>query len=615
MRIKMKNPSIIIYGKISKKTDNVIFVSSKDFENPFYNYDYTNTIVNEIKKIQNSKINDIPVTKLFNYDQVSLWWFLYPKLTEKFFVTISFIDNFLKFIEKEKPKIVVIENDFRNFEIISQVCNLNNIKLKYSNSNYKKFKIMKKIRTHTRKLGANFLTKKKIRLRKNLFYKKKIKIPSLDGSIVFVSPAVYRRHIINPNGSTEKGEYFLQNIIDLLDKKFPVIGVDLIPQLSWDNSALIERLDSKMMWIPVEIFFKKSHKYKKHIKFLKNYNQIVKSNDFQNLFKFKNISYFEQVKQIFREMEFLFYFPYWLTLIDSLNEFLENNKPKTVFLIYETGPYALAFISVCKKFGIKTIGIQHGTIYKHHFLYMHEKFSDSDNNFEFPLPDKILLFGEYFRKLLIERGYPQNKLISFGNPAYLNMDKLQAFIKNTKIYEKYGIEKEKKIILFTTSSQLEGYDLEKNNYETRLWEYLLKNFSNNNKFLLILKPHPRELRATYEKLKKKYNALNAKIIQDNLQALGHISSIIISTYSTATMDLICMNKPVIFVEFDGLKYPVSLGNAVKNCQLSDVFKNINDLLEKESERSELLKNTVKFAKEHYNIPIENPSDILSDLLH
>ena len=76
-----------------------------------------------------------------------------------------------------------------------------------------------------------------------------------------------------------------------------------------------------------------------------------------------------------------------------------------------------------------------------------------------------------------------------------------------------------------------------------------------------------------------------------------------------------MNKPVIFVEFDGIEYPVPLGNAVKNSQLSDVFKNINDLLEKESERAELLKNTVKFAKEHYNIPIKNPSDILSDLLH
>jgi len=104
MRIKMKNPSIIIYGKISKKTDNVIFVNFKDFEFQSYNYELITTTINEIKKIQNSSIDGIPLPKLFMYDTISLWWLIYPKLSRNLLDVISFIDNFLKFIEKEKTK-------------------------------------------------------------------------------------------------------------------------------------------------------------------------------------------------------------------------------------------------------------------------------------------------------------------------------------------------------------------------------------------------------------------------------------------------------------------------------------------------------------------------------
>jgi len=614
MRIKMKTPSKIIYGKISKKTDNVIFVNFKDFEFQSYNYELVTTTINEIKKIQNSSIDGIPLPKLFMYDTISLWWFFYPKLSRKLLDVISFIDNFLKFIEKEKPKIVVIENDFRNFEIIFQICQQNNIKLQFSKFQYKKYQMYQKIRSYARKIGINFFTKKKINHRKNLFNKKKIPFPSLEESFLFVSQAPFRRPMLTSNGTTKKGEFLIQNIIDLLEKKNKIIGIDIIPDLKRNNSALIERLNSQITWIPVELLFIKSDK-SKHKQFLKYFKQIVNSDSFHNLFTFKNISYFDQVNPVFKEMEFFFYIPYWLDLIDSLNELFVNNKPKAVFLIYETGPYALAFISVCKKFGIKTIGMQHGTIYKHHFLYMHDKFSNSENQYEFPLPDKMILFGEYFKKLLISNGYPEDKLVSFGNPVFFHIDKIEEYMKNNKFYEKHGINKEKKIILFTTNRLQEGYGIKKFNYDTRVWDHLLANFANDDRYFLILKPHPREIPTIYEKMKKKYNASNAKIIQDDLLSLTYISSIVISTYSTATMDSICMKKPVINVEFDGIKYPIPLGDAVKTSQLEDVHKNILKILEDESIKSELLKNCTIFAKDHYNLPIERPYEILEELLN
>ena len=108
----MENSSItIIFGKKSIKKENQIFVNEFDFESV---RDYNSIIltVNEIKKIQNSYMDGKKVFELFEYDNISLWWFFYPELFTKFFKIINFIENFTNFIEKTKPNLVKIEDDF-----------------------------------------------------------------------------------------------------------------------------------------------------------------------------------------------------------------------------------------------------------------------------------------------------------------------------------------------------------------------------------------------------------------------------------------------------------------------------------------------------------------------
>lgn len=115
-------------------------------------------------------------------------------------------------------------------------------------------------------------------------------------------------------------------------------------------------------------------------------------------------------------------------------------------------------------------------------------------------------------------------------------------------------------------------------------------------------------------LKKNKSPLNAKIIQGSLQELIYISSVIISTYSTTIIDSLCFKKPVINVEFDEIKFPIILGNAVKTTKLDDLKKNILEIINNNTVKNELLQNSSEFIKMLYNIPEENPKKLLQNLV-
>ena len=143
----------------------------------------------------------------------------------------------------------------------------------------------------------------------------------------------------------------------------------------------------------------------------------------------------------------------------------------------------------------------------------------------------------------------------------------------------------------------------------------MKDFGNDDRFFVILKPHPQENTAVYEEILKKNNTpLNAKIIQNDLLELIYISSIVVSIYSTTILDSLCLKKPVITVEFDEIKFPISLGNAIKTTKLDDLKKTILEIINDNDVKNGLLRNSGDFIKKIYNIPEQNPRTIIDKLI-
>ena len=607
------NKLTIIYGYKTGKKGQKIFVGEKDFESTmFQKAQYSPEIISEI---QNSKLGQKDFLELFNYHGTSLYWFMFPTFWAQLTESINFLNRFFEFVDKNNPSSFYIENDFSKYYLLKQVCEKRNIKFSCSKINFLKFQLRRMITPSIRKIRLKKITKSKINSRINLYKKKFSKTSTLDQKIVFASPDVYRRHLINlKKGVTEEGELFIQDLIDILPHSSSKLGIALDYDIYGNLPKLERRLNSDIHWIPVELFLRNITNNKEQNDFLKKYKNFLQDKKLQALFSYKDISLWEQLESTFYQMTFTPYFPLWMKLIDSLTLIFKKTKPKAIFLPYETGPLALCFIVAGKKTNVTTIGIQHGVIADNWKFYSLEPL-DVNHPFGFPLPTKILLFGDYSKRILLKNGYPSNKLISFGNPVFFDLLKKEEILQNLDIRKKHKIPKEKTIILFTTLSLQKFKSWSKSNHNTEIWTYLLTHYANQQNFFLIVKPHPDEDPKIYEKIAEKFNASNILVTKQSLYEFVYISNVVLSMFSTTIIDSLCFKKPVIQIEFDDVESPIpfsQLGVTIPT-NLDNLSEKIDHVLSHDYEKQHLLENSTKFIKDLYNIPEHQPDLTLKEI--
>ena len=113
-------------------------------------------------------------------------------------------------------------------------------------------------------------------------------------SIIFAIPSIYRRQIFDPStGVTKEGEYIQQPIMNLLNHN-NIVGIDLDYNFKGDLEILTNRLSETIPWFPIEMFLNNKDD-KDHLKFIDDYQKLISSLDFQNIFVFsKNPSKYLQ---------------------------------------------------------------------------------------------------------------------------------------------------------------------------------------------------------------------------------------------------------------------------------------------------------------------------------
>jgi len=601
----------IVYGKLSKEDNEVIYVCDEDFRRPFTDNKSIFLGIGELNKISRLITKNSQFFDGFLYDKTSLWWLLYNPISKHFIEIIDFLDNFLNFIEKNKPGKIIIKDDFSNFDLINEICSVYNIELNYSNHSLLKFNFSKKNKEKIKKLGGSLLLKQKNKNRLKKFLKKSNLKQNFKNKIIFASYSAYRRPIFDFDELITKNDEFILSQLEKFLNSDQIVGIDLFSQIKSDDKILEQRLKSNLNWYPIEFFLENDQHSDEYKQFFTIYDALIKSKSFQELFKFRKINYWKKIFPMFNQMKNDYYFPFWIKWIDGIKFHFQKELPKAIFVLYETAPLSLAIISVCKELGIKTFGLQHGIIHEHHPYYMHENFT-TDDFYNFILPDKLLLFGDIPREILLKRGYPSEKLISLGNMVFVNYKPVPKSIIN-KFREKFGLNNYKHVILFTPPYLQENKN--EINFNIEILNQFISDFMNQTDYVILIKLHPIDSAYKYEKLLK--NLTNIKIINGSILELILLSDVVISTYSTTILDAMALQKPIIQIKLENENFPMPFDNynCVLTSNLSDIRLKIDKLITDKKLGEIILQNGNQFIKKYYNFPLDNLPEKINSILN
>jgi len=606
-----KNKIKIIFGNISKEQENEFYVREEDFETP-HGEDYK-LAIDFLKNLNSKEIEGKSIMEYLYFDGVSYWWFIYQSLIPELKKQLNFISNFSIFLKNKKPSKVILEQNFEYFELIKQICK--NLKIDFSFSKLGLIKFRSKVtsKNSIQKMRYEKIHQKKIETRKNLFSKNSKLIPNISNKVLFPVSSNFRRMIYDyENEIFKRGEFGISNLFTQFNRN-DIIGIDLDYTFQGDSSVLLERLSDDFTWIPIEILLANN---KVNPDLIKNFNKLILNSDFQNLFIFMGINFWHESKIFFEKMCLSPFLPFYSHLTNSLTEYFSNFKPKAIFIPYETGSLALSIISACKNLDIPTFGIQHGYIYPYNPMYSYGKIISESEPFGFPIPDFLLLYGNYTKQLLISNGYPADKLIAFGNIFLFNLEQFKLKFNYKKSLEKFSINKNEKIILVTTGKLQRGYSSAgKYDYDEKIIENLLRKFSNNNNYKIIIKPHPTEFNIqVYDELIKKYSSNNVIISNENIFELISLSSVLISVFSTTMYDALCFEKPVIRVNFSkSIPHQIDLSEVVIVSSLTNLNDTVIDLSKNLSSENFSIKSK-DFIKEQFGLPEKNIKNEINNLL-
>ncbi len=103
---------------------------------------------------------------------------------------------------------------------------------------------------------------------------------------------------------------------------------------------------------------------------------------------------------------------FYLTRYFAAKRFFKKHRFRVLLATDENSPLTKTVVDAAKFYGIKTVGMQHGTMHDLHPAYLYTKKDIADGI----IPDFTLTWGSYWAKFLVEKGnYPAESVVSVGH--------------------------------------------------------------------------------------------------------------------------------------------------------------------------------------------------------
>ena len=504
----------------------------------------------EFTHITEKKIGTKTIYEWLAVDDVSYWWMISATIYPKFQEAVNFIDRFGRVLEETEPDMVTVNGFFDKADIISQICENRNLQVRFN----KKFAFDLKARMKgsVRNTRYKLIAQKKTESRLRAYHQNKNPVyGSMPSEDYIMITSVNRRLLLTDRfGNQRMQDPVLQPIIDLLHGgDLPLVCIDMDYTLKGSATYLKERLASGQNWMPLECFLDKNIDKSVNDKMhrLEKAFDSVQQHDLNSIFSYRNINLWNFLKPSFMIVFSKPYLPTFTRLIERLESFFEKSRPKVIIQVYETGPYAKCFEIAAAKFGIKTVGIQHGTITCSTFDYTQRNVRGSGNALGNPIPNQTFVFGEYYKKILVEDGgYPENCVRVTGNPTWNEIPLVRQHLNREKIFEKRNIHAQN-VILLPLSYRL-AY-AKKNMSDMIVLQKIYEYCHKAADITFLIRPHPGD-DITQNTVNHLFPGSNFVYSAGDLFEDLFISDLVIVTHSTVGIEAALFDKPVIYVNID-----------------------------------------------------------------
>lgn len=414
---------------------------------------------------------------------------------------------------------------------------------------------------------------------------------------LFYSPKVSKRKVLVTTYAKcwtkldgRKGDRLVDSVIKELKKKNEVraIGFD------WTKKIGLKHLfENKNYSIPFENYTKLGISYrveKERIKLVKLWNELRKSVEFRSSLEYKGISLWKFMKPRLA-FALLIRLPDMIKNVKIMEEIIEKEKPKVLFLTYESDALGRCLITAAKNKKVRTIAMQHGMITEFHPAYYHSK-EDMET---YPLADKTLVYGLNDKEILtVNCNYPKNRVVVTGQPRYDAL--VKSPFNKEKICRELGLDSNKKILVWAT--QPFGGWIDK-----KFRKGMVDAMKKFPELQLVIKLHPKEVsKSVYRELTKNLSN-NIVIIKEEKSAneLLYICDVMLTGWSTTALEAMIFDKDVITLNLTGREDPVPYaksGAALGVYSEEKIADSIKKALHDKKTKENLEKNRKKFIEKY-----------------
>jgi hypothetical protein len=300
--------------------------------------------------------------------------------------------------------------------------------------------------------------------------------------------------------------------------------------------------------------------------------------------------------------------PWSARAMDEAGAALDALQPGAVVTYAEAGGWGRALALEARRRGIRSVGVQHGFIYRHWLNYLHEPdemgpslVNPADRGF--PRPDKTLLYDGFARQHLETAGhFPPESLIVTGSP------RMEWFVQTarrlgpddlSRIRREAGVAQTAHVVLVAAKHAQLG----------RWFAALVAATAVRPGLVVLVKPHPAEGAEPYVRDARGAPHVHVAPPLSDLARLTAVARVLVTSNSTAAIEAMAIDVPSLVVGLPTNLSPFvdagAMAGVADPAELTDALLQVTG---DERARAALSRGREAFLERHGMVPAPGASD-------